>query len=80
MRFRDVTLINVALIDKPLCVMNYMYADVTEKIIGASMKIHRYLGNGFQEEGRKLKTFSTKETFELEGGYFSTIPSAPKQV
>jgi GxxExxY protein len=29
--------------------MNYMYADVTEKIIGASMKIHRYLGNGFQE-------------------------------
>src|SRR5687767_6468962 len=49
MGFRDVTLINVALIDKPLCVMNYMYADVTEKIIGASMKIHRYLGNGFQE-------------------------------
>jgi hypothetical protein len=22
--------------------MNYMYADVTEKIIGVSMKIHRY--------------------------------------
>jgi GxxExxY protein len=45
----DVTLIDVTLMDKPLCVMNYMYADVTEKIIGASMKIHRYLGNGFQE-------------------------------
>jgi GxxExxY protein len=29
--------------------MNYMYADVTEKIIGAAMRIHRYLGNGFQE-------------------------------
>ena len=29
--------------------MSYMYADVTEKIIGASMKIHRHLGNGFQE-------------------------------
>jgi GxxExxY protein len=29
--------------------MKYKYADVTEKIIGASMKIHRYLGNGFQE-------------------------------
>jgi hypothetical protein len=27
----DVTLIDVTLIDKPLCVMNYMYADVTEK-------------------------------------------------
>ncbi|WP_276368811.1 GxxExxY protein [Chryseolinea sp. H1M3-3] len=27
----------------------YLYADVTEKIIGASMKIHRYLGNGFHE-------------------------------
>ena len=37
------------LIDKPLCVMDYKYSDVTEKIIGASMKIHRYLGNGFQE-------------------------------
>lgn len=29
--------------------MKYLYADVTEKIIGVSMKIHRYLGNGFQE-------------------------------
>jgi GxxExxY protein len=29
--------------------MRYKYSDVTEKIIGASMKIHRYLGNGFQE-------------------------------
>ena len=29
--------------------MEYKYSDVTEKIIGASMKIHRTLGNGFQE-------------------------------
>ena len=29
--------------------MDYKYSDVTEKIIGASMKIHRTLGNGFQE-------------------------------
>jgi GxxExxY protein len=29
--------------------MEYKYTDVTEKIIGASMKIHRTLGNGFQE-------------------------------
>ena len=29
--------------------MEYKYSDITEKIIGASMKVHRYLGNGFQE-------------------------------
>ncbi len=29
--------------------MNRLYWDVTEKIIGVSMKIHRELGNGFQE-------------------------------
>jgi GxxExxY protein len=29
--------------------MEYQYSDITEKIIGASMKVHRYLGNGFQE-------------------------------
>lgn len=29
--------------------MEYKYSDITEKIIGAAMKIHRYLGNGFQE-------------------------------
>lgn len=30
--------------------MEYQYSDITEKIIGASMKVHRYLGNGFQEK------------------------------
>lgn len=29
--------------------MDYKYSDLTEKIIGASMKVHRYFGNGFQE-------------------------------
>jgi len=29
--------------------MEYKYSDLTEKIIGASMKIHRTLDNGFQE-------------------------------
>jgi GxxExxY protein len=29
--------------------MEFKYKDVTEKIIGAAMKIYRYLGNGFQE-------------------------------
>ena len=29
--------------------MEYKYSDITEKVIGASMKVHRYLGNGFQE-------------------------------
>jgi len=27
----------------------YKYTDVTEKIIGCAMKVHRTLGNGFQE-------------------------------
>lgn len=27
----------------------YKYSDITEKIIGCSMKVHRTLGNGFQE-------------------------------
>ena len=27
----------------------YKYSDITEKIIGYSMKVHSTLGNGFQE-------------------------------
>jgi GxxExxY protein len=30
--------------------MEYLHADVTRRIIGASMKIHCFLGNGFQEK------------------------------
>jgi len=29
--------------------MEYAYSDITGKIIGAAMKVHRFLGNGFQE-------------------------------
>jgi GxxExxY protein len=29
--------------------IDYKYSDTTAKIIGAAMKVHRYLGNGFQE-------------------------------
>lgn len=28
---------------------SYKYSDITRKIIGCSMEVHRYLGNGFQE-------------------------------
>jgi GxxExxY protein len=27
----------------------YKYSDITEKIIGCAMKVHSFLGNGFQE-------------------------------
>lgn len=27
----------------------YKYSDITEKIIGASFDVHKFLGNGFQE-------------------------------
>lgn len=28
---------------------NLKYSDITEKIIGASFEVHKFLGNGFQE-------------------------------
>jgi GxxExxY protein len=28
---------------------DYKYSDITEKIIGASFEVHKFLGNGFQE-------------------------------
>ncbi len=28
----------------------YLYSDITEKIIGCAMKVHRKLGNGYREE------------------------------
>ena len=27
----------------------YKYSDITRKIIGAAMEVHKFLGNGFQE-------------------------------
>ena len=28
---------------------SYKYSDISGKIIGCAMEVHRYLGNGFQE-------------------------------
>ncbi|WP_373540420.1 GxxExxY protein [Chamaesiphon sp.] len=28
---------------------SYQYSDITGKVIGCAMEVHRYLGNGFQE-------------------------------
>ena len=56
--------------------MEYKYSDITEKIIGASMKIHRYLGNGFQEViyqrclEIELKAFGLKFEREKEQNIF----------
>lgn len=32
-----------------MSVENYLYQDITRKIIGAAMEVHKTLGNGFQE-------------------------------
>lgn len=49
---------------------NLKYGDITEKIIGAAMDVHKFLGNGFQEviyqralayELRKLNLNYTRE-------------------
>jgi GxxExxY protein len=29
--------------------IEFKYKDITEKIIGASFEVHKFLGNGFQE-------------------------------
>lgn len=28
---------------------NFKYKDITERVIGASFEVHKFLGNGFQE-------------------------------
>ena len=35
--------------DKLFCMADYKYGEITEKIIGASFRVHGTLGNGFQE-------------------------------
>lgn len=34
---------------KPVVNTDYKYSDITGRIIGCAMDVHRYLGNGFQE-------------------------------
>ncbi|MFN5857286.1 MAG: GxxExxY protein, partial [Pseudanabaenaceae cyanobacterium] len=29
--------------------MNFKHQEITQKIIGASFEVHKFLGNGFQE-------------------------------
>jgi GxxExxY protein len=36
-------------LNKNTAVEQYKYADITEKIIGCAMKVHRYFGLGFPE-------------------------------
>ena len=39
-----ITMINNGIVNE-----KYKYSDLTSKIIGATMEVHKFLGNGFQE-------------------------------
>lgn len=49
---------------------DFKYKDITEKIIGCAMKVHRTLGNGFQEviyqRALEKEFFTNKIIFERE--------------
>lgn len=49
---------------------DFKYKDITEKIIGCAMKVHRTLGNGFQEviyqRALEIEMFSSRIIFERE--------------
>jgi GxxExxY protein len=47
---------------------SYKYSDITRKIIGCSMEVHRYFGNGFQE---KIYQRALKIEMEQQGLSFS---------
>jgi len=32
-----------------MSIKNFKYSDITQKIIGSAMKVHKTIGNGFQE-------------------------------
>jgi GxxExxY protein len=48
--------------------MEYKYSDITGKIIGCSMEVHKYLGNGFQEV---IYQRALVQEFGLQGLLFS---------
>jgi GxxExxY protein len=47
---------------------NYRYSDITKKILGAAMKVHSILGNGFQEViyQRALAIELTKQSLSFQ--------------
>ena len=49
---------------------DFKYGDITEKIIGASFRVHSALGNGFQEViyQRALQAMNYLEAYNLEIG------------
>jgi GxxExxY protein len=52
----------------PVKTMEYKYSDITGKIIGCSMEVHKYLGNGFQEV---IYQRALAQEFGLQGLLFS---------
>lgn len=56
--------------DKTIYNKDFKYKDITEKIIGCAMKVHRKLGNGFQEviyqRALEKEFFTNRIKFERE--------------
>ncbi|KOH44040.1 GxxExxY protein [Sunxiuqinia dokdonensis] len=52
----------------------YKYQDLTHRIIGAAMEVHRYLGNGFQEV---VYQRALAIELELKGVYFEREKEMP---
>lgn len=65
----------------------YKYKDITEKIIGCAMKVHRTLGNGFQEviyqRALALEMQNQGLSFESEKGqviYYNGVEIGTRRV
>jgi hypothetical protein len=72
---RHFTIAIDALLYMPL-MEEFKYSDITRKIIGCAMNVHKYLGNGFQEViyqialAYEIELVQLNFVRELENGHF----------